>query len=219
MIVVPIGLGVDRFTAGMQFGISICVNDGDQSDPLGPDQKGQKGWSGWNPYAGLFGKKPGDTGLVTFVHSEPSPLCVDDWHRRDISTDETTPYSGDCQAANELCVTMSGMRGVCVARTVPNSFACEPISSASAQQSLASQCWRPGDLCLLPGGSRGKCTSSLDSDSLGCMSDQVLHLAVDLVGDSVRQYSSKDVHPQMVEALDTFNTETYTIKAIDVDGE
>ncbi|HIB86162.1 TPA: hypothetical protein EYO57_02970 [Candidatus Poribacteria bacterium] len=51
-------LGVGVFKAGMKFGASICVNDGDDDTP------GQTGWSGWYPHSVVFTKQSEKTGLV-----------------------------------------------------------------------------------------------------------------------------------------------------------
>ena len=55
-------LGVGAFKAGMEFGASICVNDGDDDTP------GQKGWSGWYPHSIVFGKQASKTGLVILTN-------------------------------------------------------------------------------------------------------------------------------------------------------
>ncbi len=49
-----------KFSAGFEFGLGICVNDGDK----GAGQDGQKGWSGWYTHAIVFGKNSEHTGLV-----------------------------------------------------------------------------------------------------------------------------------------------------------
>jgi len=54
-------LGVAAYKAGMGFGVSICVNDGDDDTP------GQKGWSGWYPHSIVFGKNAEKTGLVVLT--------------------------------------------------------------------------------------------------------------------------------------------------------
>jgi hypothetical protein len=54
-------LGQDILTAGYQFGIGLCVNDGD-TDVDG--HRGQKGWSGWGAYSIMFGKDAAETGLA-----------------------------------------------------------------------------------------------------------------------------------------------------------
>lgn len=49
----------DKFKAGYEFGLAICVNDGDKDTP------GQKGWSGWYTDCIVNGpKQPENTGLV-----------------------------------------------------------------------------------------------------------------------------------------------------------
>ncbi len=50
--------GGDKFTEGFEFGLGICVNDGDKDAP------GQKGWSGWYPHSIVHGKNSEKTGLV-----------------------------------------------------------------------------------------------------------------------------------------------------------
>ena len=45
-------LGVDMLTAGLQFGLSTCTNDGDSDTGAG-----QGGWSGWAPYGIVHGGK------------------------------------------------------------------------------------------------------------------------------------------------------------------
>lgn len=57
---VPENFGLDSFEADYEFGLGICVNDGD----LAAGQNGQKGWSGWYPHAIVHGKNPEKTGLV-----------------------------------------------------------------------------------------------------------------------------------------------------------
>src|SRR5439155_19797093 len=47
---------------GMQFGLGLCANDGDDSDP---SQNGQKGWAGWGAHSIVFGKTASEAGLVT----------------------------------------------------------------------------------------------------------------------------------------------------------
>jgi hypothetical protein len=61
-----------KFEAGMQIGLGLCANDGDEDTP------GQKGWSGWGPHAIVFGTSASETGLVTlqtgaFPGSGPFP--------------------------------------------------------------------------------------------------------------------------------------------------
>jgi hypothetical protein len=53
--------GANGLVDGMQLGIGVAVNDGDNDG----GQQGEGGWSGWGSYAPIFGKTPGDTGLVT----------------------------------------------------------------------------------------------------------------------------------------------------------
>ena len=42
-------IGLEGYKGGMQFGVGVCVNDGDEG------QEGQKGWSGWGPYTIAYG--------------------------------------------------------------------------------------------------------------------------------------------------------------------
>lgn len=59
--ITPENLGLkDPFSEGYEFGLGICVNDGDKA----AGQGGQKGWSGWYPHAVVHGKNPSKTGLV-----------------------------------------------------------------------------------------------------------------------------------------------------------
>lgn len=58
------------FTAGTEFGLGICVNDGD----LGDGQGGQKGWSGWYPHSIVFGKNSEKTGLVVLTDTSVTPV-------------------------------------------------------------------------------------------------------------------------------------------------
>lgn len=52
------------FEDGYEFGLGICVNDGDNN------AAGQKGWSGWYPRAIVHGKQPELTGLVRLSADE-----------------------------------------------------------------------------------------------------------------------------------------------------
>jgi hypothetical protein len=61
-------LGLARFEPGLQFGLGLCVNDGDADSP------GQKGWSGWGVHALVFGKSPERSGLVTLVPAKAEPV-------------------------------------------------------------------------------------------------------------------------------------------------
>jgi hypothetical protein len=62
-------LGIDELTPGVQFGLGVAVNDGDEATP------GQKGWSGLGPHALVFGKSPAETARVTLI-PEPSSLAL-----------------------------------------------------------------------------------------------------------------------------------------------
>jgi hypothetical protein len=52
-------LGLTSLAYGTQFGLGMCINDGDKDTP------GQKGWGGLGAHAIVFGKTPGETALVT----------------------------------------------------------------------------------------------------------------------------------------------------------
>ena len=54
----------NKFSDGFEFGLGICVNDGDKA----AGQGGQKGWSGWYTHAIVFGKNSEHTGLVTLTN-------------------------------------------------------------------------------------------------------------------------------------------------------
>lgn len=62
----PENLGQNSFEEGYEFGLGICVNDGD----LAAGQAGQKGWSGWYPHAVVHGKNPSQTGLVILTDEQ-----------------------------------------------------------------------------------------------------------------------------------------------------
>ena len=62
----PDNLGMNSFEDGYEFGLGICVNDGD----LAAGQAGQKGWSGWYPHAVVHGKNPSKTGLVILTDEQ-----------------------------------------------------------------------------------------------------------------------------------------------------
>jgi hypothetical protein len=64
-----IGIPPPNNLFGMQFGLAVCVNDGDQASP------GKAGWSGLGPHALVFGKTPSEAALVTFV-PEPGSLSL-----------------------------------------------------------------------------------------------------------------------------------------------
>lgn len=55
--------GGKKFTEGFEFGLGICVNDGDKA----AGQGGQKGWSGWYTHSIVFGKNSEHTGLVVLT--------------------------------------------------------------------------------------------------------------------------------------------------------
>jgi len=52
-----------KFSEGFEFGLGICVNDGDRA----AGQEGQKGWSGWYTHSIVFGKNSEHTGLVVLT--------------------------------------------------------------------------------------------------------------------------------------------------------
>ena len=57
-------VGMKQFKGGMEFGMGICVGDGD-NNPV--SQKGFKGWGGWFPHSIVFAKQAEKTGLVKLV--------------------------------------------------------------------------------------------------------------------------------------------------------
>lgn len=65
ILIKPDNLGM-KFEEGYEFGLGICVNDGD----LAAGQAGQKGWSGWYPHAVVHNKNPSKTGLVILTDEE-----------------------------------------------------------------------------------------------------------------------------------------------------
>ena len=63
-------LGIfDDLKAGTQFGLGVCINDGDEANP------GQAGWSGLGAHALVFGKTPSETAQVTLL-PEPGSLSL-----------------------------------------------------------------------------------------------------------------------------------------------
>ncbi|MCB1095222.1 MAG: hypothetical protein KDN22_06545 [Verrucomicrobiae bacterium] len=54
-------LELDELTGGVQFGLGMAINDGDEATP------GQKGWGGLGAHALVFGKSPSETALVTLA--------------------------------------------------------------------------------------------------------------------------------------------------------
>jgi hypothetical protein len=56
-------LGLDALSGGVQFGLGMAINDGDEDTP------GQKGWGGLGAHALVFGKSPEETALVTLAMS------------------------------------------------------------------------------------------------------------------------------------------------------
>ena len=77
----PANFGLDiSLSAGLEIGLGICVNDGDE------DATGQKGWSGWNPHTVVYNKNPEKTGLVvlsadTVTPVEPAGKLTSIWGR------------------------------------------------------------------------------------------------------------------------------------------
>lgn len=53
----------NKFSDGVEFGLGICVNDGDKA----AGQNGQKGWSGWYTHSVVHGKNAEKTGLVVLT--------------------------------------------------------------------------------------------------------------------------------------------------------
>ena len=62
-----------KFSDGFEFGLGICVNDGDK----GAGQEGQKGWSGWYTHSIVFGKNSEHTGLVVLTNEELAVEAAD----------------------------------------------------------------------------------------------------------------------------------------------
>jgi hypothetical protein len=54
-------LGLNELTGGVQFGLGMAINDGDEDTP------GQKGWGGLGAHALVHGKSPEETALVTLA--------------------------------------------------------------------------------------------------------------------------------------------------------
>ncbi len=77
----PANFGLDiSLSAGLEIGLGICVNDGDE------DATGQKGWSGWNPHTVVHGKNDEKVGLVvlsadTVTPVEPAGKLTSIWGR------------------------------------------------------------------------------------------------------------------------------------------
>ncbi|MGK0186973.1 MAG: hypothetical protein ACI9R3_002758 [Verrucomicrobiales bacterium] len=59
-------LELDELEAGVQFGLGMAINDGDEATP------GQKGWGGLGAHSIVFGKSPSETALVTLADSTPT---------------------------------------------------------------------------------------------------------------------------------------------------
>ena len=56
-------LELPALTGGVQFGLGMAINDGDELTP------GQSGWGGLGAHALVFGKSPGETALITLATS------------------------------------------------------------------------------------------------------------------------------------------------------
>ena len=70
-------LGVDAYASGYQFGLSVCINDGDTDGT----STGQAGWSGWAPYGIVVGGKLAENvGLATLVGTYISPPTIASWY-------------------------------------------------------------------------------------------------------------------------------------------
>ena len=54
-------LDIAELKGGVQFGLGMAINDGDEATP------GQKGWGGLGAHSIVFGKTPGETALVTLA--------------------------------------------------------------------------------------------------------------------------------------------------------
>ena len=61
-------LALDELTSGVQFGLGMSINDGDEAVP------GQGGWGGLGAHAIVFGKTPAETALITLAIPEPSSI-------------------------------------------------------------------------------------------------------------------------------------------------
>ena len=111
--------------------VGITVNDGDTE----PGQGGQKGWSGWGPHSAVYGKTPGECGLVTLV--------------------ETAAYAG-CTAgqafANECGDGVA--EGACLDQTGHNTAAVAAVEAAGVcmvSTASAAQCGTIGGLATCTG--------------------------------------------------------------------
>ena len=58
-------MGLETLAAGVQFGLGMAINDGDQDTP------GQRGWGGLGAHALVFGKSPSETALITLAAPPP----------------------------------------------------------------------------------------------------------------------------------------------------
>ncbi len=76
-----------KFSEGFEFGLGICVNDGDRK----AGQEGQKGWSGWYTHSVVFGKNSEHTGLVVLTSEV---LAVE-------AADKLTTTWGNLKAIND----------------------------------------------------------------------------------------------------------------------
>ena len=62
--------------AGMQVGLGMAINDGDETLPGQVAQGGQKGWGGLGAHSIVFGKTPAQTALLTLTTNLPTKDLV-----------------------------------------------------------------------------------------------------------------------------------------------
>jgi len=62
--------------AGMQVGLGMAINDGDETLPGQAAQGGQKGWGGLGAHSIVFGKTPAQTALLTLTTNLPTKDLV-----------------------------------------------------------------------------------------------------------------------------------------------
>lgn len=65
-------MGLESLAAGVQFGLGMAINDGDQDTP------GQRGWGGLGAHSIVFGKTPGETALITLAAPPPPRIQGND---------------------------------------------------------------------------------------------------------------------------------------------
>lgn len=63
-------LALTELTSGVQFGLGMAINDGDEATP------GQGGWGGLGAHSIVFSKSPEETALVTLAVPEPSGISL-----------------------------------------------------------------------------------------------------------------------------------------------